>query len=118
MLEKDVETKLKNFLKNEKMFYVKTHGSQYQSSGLPDLLIGYKNYFFFVEIKLSKNKLTLLQYAVFEKIKEALNEFYFIITEKNVNEFLCALKKFKENNSIEELIRISKDSFEKYKPTW
>ncbi len=70
MLEKQIENKIKNYLKTVSgLFYWKEHGGMYGTAGIPDLIICYRGRFIALEVKNERGKLTPLQSATLEKIK-------------------------------------------------
>lgn len=76
--EKELENKIKSFLKKHQIYYVKTHGNMYMKN-VPDLLICYKGKFIAMELKRAKNfKISNGQKIVGAKIIESGGEFYII----------------------------------------
>lgn len=59
--EKSLETKIKDFLKTQKIYYFKTNGSIYGTVGLPDLVICINGKFIGIELKAKNNKASLQQ---------------------------------------------------------
>ena len=59
--EKNFEQKIKRFLDDEGVWWVKFFANSYTRSGVPDLLCCVKGYFVAVEVKAPKGKPTALQ---------------------------------------------------------
>lgn len=51
MGEKDIENKIKKYLKSQGAYFIKTHGSAFQKVGVPDILACYKGRFMGIEVK-------------------------------------------------------------------
>ena len=70
--EKNLENRLKDFLKKEECWCLKYWaGGGFTKSGIPDLLICCNGYFIGAEIKASKGKPSLLQIRELTKIQKA-----------------------------------------------
>lgn len=51
MLEKKIEDDIKDFLFEQRIYYVKIHGSKFMPLGIPDLLCCVNGYFLGIEVK-------------------------------------------------------------------
>ena len=71
MREKNIENKIKNYLKSKGAYYVKYHGNQYSQVGVPDILACYKGYFIGIEVKNEIGKTSPLQDVNLKMINEA-----------------------------------------------
>lgn len=71
MREKNIENKIKNYLKSKGAYYVKYHGNQYSQVGVPDILACYKGYFIGIEVKNETGKTSPLQDINLKMINEA-----------------------------------------------
>lgn len=71
MREKNIENKIKNYLRSEGAYYVKYHGNQYSQVGVPDILACYKGYFIGIEVKNETGKTSPLQDVNLKMINEA-----------------------------------------------
>lgn len=71
MKEKAFENKVKEFLKSENCWVLKTWSNGVQRAGVPDLLVCCNGYFLGVELKAEKGKPSDLQLWNIEKIREA-----------------------------------------------
>jgi len=71
MREKNIENKIKNYLKSKGAYYVKYHGNQYSQVGVPDILACYKGYFIGIEVKNEMGKTSPLQDINLKMINEA-----------------------------------------------
>ena len=70
MLEKEFESKIKDYLVSKGAYVIKIHGSGYSQAGVPDLLVCYKSKFIGIEVKTEKGKTTELQNYHINKIRE------------------------------------------------
>lgn len=79
-LESDLSTEVLDFLNGDpdkhitglpNCFAYKTHGGQYQRSGIPDIIGCYKGRFFGVELKIGDNYPSPLQRKTLREIREA-----------------------------------------------
>lgn len=59
--EKNLENRIKNFLKSKRIWYVKFHGTGFTKSGVPDLLTCINGKFVAIEVKSQIGKTTKLQ---------------------------------------------------------
>lgn len=71
MREKNIENKIKNYLKSIGAYYVKYHGNQFSQVGVPDILVCYKGKFIGIEVKNEKGKTSPLQDINLKQIKQA-----------------------------------------------
>lgn len=110
MIEKNLENKLKKYLKSRNIFFIKTFGNGIQKKGLPDIIFTYKNCFFAIELKLSKNKVSLVQKGQILNIIKSKTDYVFIIDEENIDRFIALL----EEENYEKIIWFSKESLRKY----
>lgn len=109
MIEKSLEKRLKDFLKKHQVYFLKIHGSAFQKSGVPDLLIFYKNHLFAVELKVNNNRLSPIQKANFVLLQKSHNELLFLVSEKNIDHFIHLFANFLNDNNLEALKNFSKD---------
>ena len=68
--EKNLETKIKDFLKEKNIYHFKTKGGIYGTIGLPDLVICINGKFVGLELKSKIGKASLQQYKNGAKITE------------------------------------------------
>lgn len=61
MREKNIENKIKTYLRSKGAYCVKYHGNQFSQVGVPDLLVCYKGKFLGIEIKNETGKTSPLQ---------------------------------------------------------
>jgi len=52
-------------------FFWKEHGGQYDTAGIPDIIVCYKGRFYGLEAKVGRNQPTKLQAATIEQIRRA-----------------------------------------------
>lgn len=71
MREKVFENKVKDFLKEQGCWYLKTWSNGVQRSGVPDLLICCNGYFLGVELKAERGKPSKLQLWNIDEIRKA-----------------------------------------------
>ena len=71
MREKNVENRIKAYLKSIGAYYVKYFGNQFSQVGVPDILCCYKGYFIGIEVKNEKGKTSPLQDINLQQIKDA-----------------------------------------------
>lgn len=61
MREKNIENKIKNYLKSKGAYYFKHHGNQFSQVGVPDIIVCYKGRFIGIEVKNETGKTSPLQ---------------------------------------------------------
>ena len=71
MREKNIENKIKTYLKGKGAYYVKYFGNSYSQVGVPDILACYKGRFIGIEVKNETGKTSPLQDYNIEAIKKA-----------------------------------------------
>lgn len=71
MREKNIENKIKSYLKSKGAYYVKYFGNSFSQVGVPDLLVCYKGRFIGIECKNEKGKTSPLQDVNIQQIKKA-----------------------------------------------
>ena len=71
MREKNIENKIKTFLKSIGAYCVKYHGNKFSQVGVADLLVCYKGRFLAIEIKNEIGKPSALQEANILMVKQA-----------------------------------------------
>ena len=71
MREKNIENKIKSYLKSKGAYYVKYFGNQFSQVGVPDILACYHGRFIGIEVKNEKGKTSPLQDVNLEQIKNA-----------------------------------------------
>lgn len=71
MREKNIENKIKAYLKNKGAYYVKYFGNQFSQVGVPDILACYKGRFIGIEVKNKRGKTSPLQDYNIASIKRA-----------------------------------------------
>lgn len=69
--EKQFEKKVKNYLKNQGAWILKTWSGGFQRSGIPDLLCCYKGKFIGIELKAENGRLSELQKYELDEIQKA-----------------------------------------------
>lgn len=94
--EKNLENKIKDFLKKNKIYHFKTKGGIYGTIGLPDLVICFNGKFIGLELKSKSGKVSLQQFKNGAKITENNGIFAVIDDYDDFLEFyndLCNNKK-------------------------
>ena len=72
MLEKQVENKIKKWLKKNNHWYFKVHGGAFQKTGVPDIIACINGKFVAIEVKRSDGGIVSeLQKAQIQKIKDS-----------------------------------------------
>lgn len=61
MREKNIENKIKAYLKQKGAYYFKHHGNKYSQVGVPDIIVCYRGKFIGIEVKNESGKTTPLQ---------------------------------------------------------
>lgn len=61
MKEKNIENKIKKYLKSKGAYYFKHHGNQFSQVGVPDIIVCYKGRFIGIEVKNETGKTSPLQ---------------------------------------------------------
>ena len=71
MREKNIENKIKSYLKSKGAYYFKHHGNQYSQVGVPDIIACYKGRFIGIEVKNETGKTSPLQDVNLKMITDA-----------------------------------------------
>ena len=71
MREKNIENRIKTYLKSKGAYCVKYHGNQFSQVGVPDLLVCYKGMFLGIEVKNETGKTSPLQDVNIKQIEKA-----------------------------------------------
>lgn len=71
MREKNIENKIKNYLKSKGAYYFKHHGNQFSQVGVPDIIACYKGKFIGIEVKNETGKTSPLQDINLKMINDA-----------------------------------------------
>lgn len=61
MREKNIENKIKAYLKSKGAYYFKHHGNQFSQVGVPDIIACYKGHFIGIEVKNETGRTSPLQ---------------------------------------------------------
>ena len=70
--EKNLENKIKKWLKDNNIWYIKYWaGAKFTRSGIPDLICCVNGYFVAIEVKASTGRLTKIQDACLKRIKRS-----------------------------------------------
>lgn len=84
--EKEFENEVKDFLRREKCWLLKTFSNGIQRKGVPDLLVCCNGYFVGVELKAPKGKASDLQMWNIRQIRKA-NGFSFVLYPSGFDAF-------------------------------
>ena len=84
--EKNLENKIKTYLKSKGVWYIKIWGSMFTRSGIPDILCCINGKFVAIEVKSSIGKMSKLQEYEVEKVQKSKGLFY-CVRPQNFNEF-------------------------------
>lgn len=95
MKEKAFENKVKEFLKSQNCWVLKTWSNGVQRSGVPDLLVCCNGYFLGVELKAEKGKPSDLQLWNIQKIREA-GGIAFVLYPSGFERFKDIIKQLKQ----------------------
>ena len=115
--EKNLENKIKDFLKKNNIYHFKTKGGIYGTIGLPDLVICINGKFVGLELKSKIGKVSLQQYKNGAKITE--NKGIFAVIDdydkflELYNDLIKNKKIIRHTLSFEELSNLYKDTKEK-----
>ena len=71
MREKNIENKIKSYLKSKGAYYFKHHGNQFSQVGVPDIIACYKGRFIGIEVKNETGKTSPLQDVNLKMINDA-----------------------------------------------
>lgn len=71
MREKNIENKIKSYLKSKGAYYFKHHGNQFSQVGVPDIIVCYKGKFIGIEVKNETGKTSPLQDINLKMINDA-----------------------------------------------
>lgn len=71
MREKNIENKIKSYLKSKGAYYFKHHGNQFSQVGVPDIIACYKGRFIGIEVKNKTGKTSPLQDVNLKMINDA-----------------------------------------------
>lgn len=102
MREKQFENQVKDFLKKEGCWFLKTWSNGVQRQGVPDLLICCNGYFVGVELKNETGTPSDLQIWNIEKIRKSLG-FAFILYPSGFDKFKCFIHDLKHNKFTREM---------------
>lgn len=115
--EKNLENKIKDFLKKNNIYHFKTKGGIYGTIGLPDLVICINGKFVGLELKSKIGKVSLQQYKNGAKITENKGIFAIINDYDKFlelyNDLIKNKKVIRHTLSFEELSNLYKDTKEK-----
>lgn len=111
MIEKNIENKITQLLKDQKIYWLKIHGGQYQVPGIPDLLICYRGFFMAIEVKKDPNKPTKIQWYHLDEIKKSFG-LSLIVSDSNLEEFKTLILK---ESSYEDFIQFSNQCHKLFK---
>lgn len=89
--EAKVKKKVVDVLKKSGAYYFFPATGGYGRSGVPDVVGCYRGVFFAIECKAGTNKLTALQKAEIEKIRQA-NGIVLVVNEDNINDVVILLR--------------------------
>ena len=89
MLERNIVTAIMRYLKTVPgCFCWKTHGGQFGTAGIPDIIICLHGRFVAMEVKTPTGKLTKLQESTLQKIKDAKGIAYKVTSLQEVKEIV------------------------------
>jgi len=89
MAEKEITAAILRYLKTVPgCFCWKEHGGMYGTAGIPDIICCYKGMFVAFEVKTEAGKLTKLQEATIQRIKDAKGKAYKVTSVKEVKSIL------------------------------
>lgn len=71
MKEKNIENRIKSYLKSKGAYYFKHHGNQFSQVGVPDIIACYKGRFIGIEVKNEAGKTSPLQDVNLKMINDA-----------------------------------------------
>ena len=71
MREKNIENRIKTYLRSKGAYCVKYHGNQFSQVGVPDLLVCYKGMFLGIEVKNETGRTSPLQDVNIKQIEKA-----------------------------------------------
>ena len=91
MREKNIENKIKMYLKSIGAYYVKYFGNSFSQVGVPDLLVCYKGKFIGIEVKNEKGKTSPLQDVNIENIRKAGGISFVARSVEDVREIIIAI---------------------------
>lgn len=98
--EKDLENKVKRFLKDNGCWYVKYWGGGgYTKSGIPDLLVCCEGVFLGVELKAAKGKPSELQLKHLHRIRDS-GGLAILLYPKDLELFKSLIRAIKENKGV------------------
>lgn len=95
MREKEFENKVKDFLKKEGCWYLKTWSNGVQRQGVPDLLVCCNGYFLGVELKNETGKPSDLQIWNISKIRQS-GGFAFVLYPSGFEKFKSLIRDIKK----------------------
>lgn len=93
MLEKDIVNAIMKYLKTvPRAFCWKEHGGMYGTAGLPDIICCINGRFIAFEVKTPSGRLTKIQEATIQKIREANGEAHKVTSIEEVKQILDHLE--------------------------
>ena len=93
--EKQIENKIKTYLKSKGIWYIKIWGSMFTRNGVPDLICCFQGKFLAIEVKSSIGKMSELQKHEAEKIQKCGGMFY-CLRPNNFDDFKQDIEKILE----------------------
>lgn len=94
MNETQLTKKIKDYLKTVKdCFFFKNHGGGYGTAGVPDLIVCYKGKFLAFEVKVGKNKPTMLQELTIRQILKSNGYALVVRSVEEVKNVISAFEK-------------------------
>jgi hypothetical protein len=89
MNEKTITTAILKYLKTvPECFFWKEHGGMYGTAGLPDIICCIRGRFVALEVKAENGKLTKLQEATMQRIKDAKGKAFKVTSVQEVKSIL------------------------------
>lgn len=80
--EKNFENRIKNFLKNNDIYYFKTFQNAFTKRGIPDIIACVNGYFVAVEVKATKGKASVFQLENKKDIEKNCGIHYLLYPEQ------------------------------------
>lgn len=91
MSEKQIENKIKNYLRENNIYYFKHHGNKFSRVGVPDIICCYNGKFLALEVKNKTGKLSKLQEYNIEEIKNSGGHAYVVRSLEEVEDIIETL---------------------------
>lgn len=104
MLERDLQKKCTEYLKEEGIYYLNIHGSGWGPKGIPDLIICLLGDFVGIELKVNKNTMSPAQKIHERRIKKSKGKFFCVRDFDDFKKLIISIVEDKVKGEFDKLI--------------